>query len=486
MKSTLLGAVNLIVLATIATPAFAQDAAPIAADVPLTPTERLLMERLEKQDAEIRALKEQLTEVSSVLSTRVATVEAATDSGKVFMTGPSPRLESAKSDFSISVVGTVQPQVAFYSQSGRGPGAPTLNNGTDFRRAQLGIQGTAFGDFNYQLVFDGASLNGVASSIRDAFVAYVGLRPFTFTFGNQKPQNGLEPSFSDRSNASTFLEPGLPAQLATANGTRAIGARISAGGNHYSASLGLFGDDINNANIATPYAEGWGVHGRLTLAPINKSDRLIHLGVSGFWREPGTTTPTTAEPINSQLRFRAQPEVTPDATRLVDTGLLTRVDNYTYLGLEAAGVYGPFSVQGEYAKSWVDQAPSRVDLAFDGAYAMASVFLTGESRVYDARTGVFTRMSPKHPFGKSGGLGAFELAARWSQVDLDSHENELALGGVRGGKLTDYTVALNWYLNPYLRVMLNYIHADAEKRSATNVDQGTNADIVALRLHQEW
>jgi len=297
---------------------------------------------------------------------------------------------------------------------------------------------------------------------------------------------GLEPTFSDRSNASTFLEPDLPEQLATVNGTRAIGARISTGSDHYSASIGLFADDINNANIATPFEEGWGVHGRVTLAPANKPGRLIHLGASGYWREPGTTPPTTAESINSQLRFRAQPEVTADATRLVDTGILTRVENYTYLGLEAAGVYGPFSIQGEYAKAWVDQIPGRVGLNFYGAYVMASFFITGESRVYDSRTGVFTRLSPKRPFGKNGGAGAFEIAARWSKLDLDSHVNELGAGGVRGGVLTDYTLAVNWYLNPYLRVMVNYIHADAEKRSATNIDQGTKANILALRLHQEW
>ena len=487
MRTRLLAAPSLIMLVALASPALAQD---VAQEAPrpasLTPTERMLMDRIEKQDEEISALKGKLEDVASILANRVSSVEAATDSGKMVMTAPGPRFESPKSDFTIQFVGTIQPEVTFYNQSGRGAGGPMLNNGTDFRRAHFGVQGTAFGDFNYQLVFDGAALGGVASSIRDATIAYAGLRRFTFTFGNQKPQNGLEPTFSDRSNASTFLEPGLPAALATVNGARAIGARVSAGSNHYSATIGLFADDINNANIATPFAEGWGVHGRATFAPINEPGRLIHLGASGYWREPGTTTPTAAEPINSQLRYRAQPEVTADAARLADTGVLARAKSYTYVGLEAAGVYGPFSIQGEYAASRVDQVPGRVDLSFNGAYVMASLFLTGESRVYDSRNGVFTRLAPKRPFGKNGGAGAFEIAARWSKLDLDSHVDQLALGGVRGGTLTDYTLGMNWYLNPYLRVMVNYIHADAEKRSATNVDQGTDADILALRLHQEW
>ena len=485
MKLKRLTAASLMSPLILVTPALSQEPATTPA---LTATEQMLIKRIEQQDAEIAALKAQLSDVSTVLSNRVSNVEAATDSGKTIMTAPAPRWESPNSDFSISLVGAIQAEAAFYSQSRRGSGAPNLNNGTDFRRAHFGVQGTAFRDFNYQLIFDGASLNGVASSIRDATVAYVGLRPFTLTLGNQKPQNGLEPTFSDRSNASTFLEPGLPAVLATVNGTRAIGARLSAGSDHYSASIGIFADDINNAGIANPVAEGWGVHGRATLAPVNKPGRIVHLGVSAYRRDPGTGRATTAatDPVLPQLRYRAQPEITTDASRLVDTGQITHARRYSYLGGEAAWVQGPFSLQGEYAKSWVDQTAGFVDLAFDSAYVMGSVFLTGESRVYDGRNGVFSRLAPKHAFGKDGCVGAIELAARWSRLDLNSHANQLPLGGVRGGTLTDYTLGVNWYLNPYLRLMLNYIHADAEKLSATNTDQGTKADIVAIRVHQEW
>ena len=453
-----------------------------------TPLERQLMERIDKQDAEIEALKDRLNEVSKVLGNRVAATEAAVDSGKVIVTQPSPRLESGKGEFSLAFVGSLQPQTAFYSQSRQAAGAPQLNNGTSFRRAHFGVQGTAFTDFAYTVVFDGAALGGVASSIRDATISYTGLRPFTFIFGNQKPQAGLEPLFSDRSNASTFLEPGLPAQLATVNGTRAVGARVAVGGQHYSATAGIFGDDINNANIANPVAEGWGYHGRLTVAPVNSPTRILHLGVSAFRRDPGTGRATAAvtDPVTSQLRFRAQPEITVDASNLIDTGQLSRATRYSYVGLEAAGVLGRFSLQGEYARTWVDQVPGRVGLDFNGAYVLGSVFLTGESRVYDSRTGVFVRTRPKHNYDTGGGWGAVELALRWSRLDLDSHVGELATGGVRGGVLTDYTAALNWYLNPYLRAQGNYIHAIAHRQSATGTDIGTDANIVAIRLQQEW
>ncbi len=435
----------------------------------------------------VATLSEHVDEVTNVMSTRVAVVEEKTASGKVVMTSPGPRFESASGDFSLQIVGALQGDAAFYKQGSVGPATPKLNGGTNFRRAQIGVQGTAYRDINYALVIDAAATGGLASAVRDATIAYTGLRPFVMTVGNQKPQTGLETSFSDRSNASTFLEPGLSAQLLTATGTRNIGLRLSTGNDHYALSLGVFGDDINNNGVALPASEGWGGHGRLAWAPVNAPGKLVHVGVSGYWRSVARGRAAVAtDPLARQLRFRAQPEVTVDSTRLVDTGNLAFAREAELIAGEAAAVWGPVSLQGEYVRSFVQQDGNRVDLDFDGGYAALSWFLTGESRVYDGRTGVFTRVSPKKNFTLKGGPGAFELAGRWSFIDLDSDPDLLALGGVRGGRETDYTLALNWYANPYLRFMFNYIHADIDNLTNAGQDEGGKADIFAMRLHQEW
>jgi phosphate-selective porin OprO/OprP len=44
------------------------------------------------------------------------------------------------------------------------------------------------------------------------------------------------------------------------------------------------------------------------------------------------------------------------------------------------------------------------------------------------------------------------VAFRVSHVDLDDSP-------IQGGRLTDLTCGVNWYLNPYLRVQTNYICA---------------------------
>ena len=53
------------------------------------------------------------------------------------------------------------------------------------------------------------------------------------------------------------------------------------------------------------------------------------------------------------------------------------------------------------------------------------------------------------------GEGAFELATRYSYLDLDS-------AGITGGRLHDWTVGLNWYASLNMRMMFNYIVAHPE------------------------
>jgi phosphate-selective porin OprO/OprP len=58
---------------------------------------------------------------------------------------------------------------------------------------------------------------------------------------------------------------------------------------------------------------------------------------------------------------------------------------------------------------------------------------------------------------EKGGAGAWEIAARVSRVDLED-----AGEGLDAGTLTDFTAALNWYLNPVTRIMLNHVVGQVE------------------------
>src|SRR3546814_6312320 len=76
-------------------------------------------------------------------------------------------------------------------------GGYDFNNGTGFRRARLGFEGTAFRDFNWRIEADFA---GNSVNLQDAYVQYVGYKPLQITLGQHKAPFGLESNNSDNYN----------------------------------------------------------------------------------------------------------------------------------------------------------------------------------------------------------------------------------------------------------------------------------------------
>lgn len=183
-----------------------------------------------------------------------------------------------------------------------------------------------------------------------------------------------------------------------------------------------------------------------------EKEQLLHLGASG----------SVVNTKDDSIRFRSRPE-SHLAPRFVDTGAIPADAAYT-AALEAAFVWGPFSLQGEYMHKMVDTI-GMSDLDFGGYTVTAGYYLTGETRKYKKSSGAFERVIPKNNFSLTGeGLGALQIALRYSSIDLNDSV-------VTGGEMDTITAGLNWHLNPNTRAMLNYIYAD--------VDTGTGTDFGA-------
>ena len=199
---------------------------------------------------------------------------------------------------------------------------------------------------------------------------------------------------------------------------------------------------------------------------------LFHLGVAYSYRAIA----------DKALRMRSKPE-DDLGSYIVNTGTFGLVDNEQLVGLEAAFVYGPFRIQSEYTKAFVKRLGGLGSPEFDGTYVQASYFLTGEQRKYKRTAGTFSdRVIPFENFfrvrAEDGnvytGIGAWEVAYRCSYVDLNSV-------GVTGGNATDHTFGLNWYLNPYARLMFNYINSDLRRFGTTG-----NMSIFATRAQIDF
>lgn len=320
-------------------------------------------------------------------------------------------------------------------------------DGVRVRRARLGMQGTLYENIDYKLEFDFA---GGTVGLTDAFI---GLTDFPFgrlLMGHFKEPFGMEQLMS--SNVVTFAERALP-NVVTPGRNVGFMLHDTLCDQRMTWAAGVF-RDTDDTGFATDDG-GYNLTARLTGLPWYRDEgaSLLHLGIAYSHRNPDDT-----------VRYRARPEVSL-GDRFVDTGNVP-ADRVDLLGLEAAWVAGPLSLQGEYIMARVDLANDG-DANLDGYYAQASYFLTGERRSYRTSTGIFGGVRPRHNFRFGGGPGAWELKARYSNLDLND-------APAQGGKLSNIGAGVNWYLNPNTRVMWDYIHADVEGSG--------QADILIMRL----
>jgi phosphate-selective porin OprO/OprP len=247
---------------------------------------------------------------------------------------------------------------------------------------------------------------------------------------------------------------------------RNLGVAANTWGKWWQAAGGVFGQEIGEEVAGQD--QGWGVTGRVSVAPFRQPRRVLHLGFASSYR-----TPDADATRPNRVRFRSKPEADLDDTYFLNTGQMRDIDHTELYGAELAGVWGPFSVQGESVRAKARGIGSRSDVDMSGGYVFASWFLTGESRVYLGAEGEFGRI---HPRSKRG---AVELAVRTSTLDLDDDA-----AGVLGGKGENVTIAVNWYVNPNVRLASNYVIVNNNAHATDNgaVKGDDDFSIAQFRL----
>lgn len=168
--------------------------------------------------------------------------------------------------------------------------------------------------------------------------------------------------------------------------------------------------------------------GRVGYAPrIGKA--LGHLGVSFRYRKAGDS--------QNLLRYRAQ-AYRQFTDTFIDTGPIAKSD--VFLGIEAAGVWQGLEIKTEFGCLKANVASAVPNPSFSGGNVDISWFLTGETRLFDRREGVFYPPDVNKPVFE-GGMGAWQIAARFDTIDLTEpffcggQQNTVILGST--GILTD-------------------------------------------------
>ena len=365
-----------------------------------------------------------------------------TDRVKFSSSSPSPEFVSKDGKSTMAFSGRIQLDYVnyddFYTGSKREfeGGANTV----DFRRVRFGVEGYFSNVWKYSLEFDFDGESEV--EVKDANVAYRGWENQELEIGFQKYGFGLEATGSSAHLA--FLE---RASTDTFSPDRNVGVQWLYKGNDYNVMLGL-GTTANINDDELNFKQDV-YNGRFSMAPINTSDHLLHIGVSGMY----TNNNSTAE----EMRYRARPSSKP-VSRTIDTGKFDAESVQSY-GLEAAYQHRNLLIQGEYVTSKADRVEEE-SVSVDAYYLQAVYTLTGEQWKYGSKKGTFKSIKPENAIS-AGGYGAWELAAR---VDIANFDDSDA--GIYGGEKTDYIVGVNWYLENNLKAQFNYVHSQSDYEQA--------------------
>lgn len=385
---------------------------------------------------------------------------AAGSNVKVTLDSHGLRFKRHDGDFKFKIGGRLHADASYHSDD-KIAGVVEASDGTEIRRARIQIDGTFYKDWHFKADYDFA---GNKIGIKDLYLKYTGLKWASFAVGHLKQPYSLEVEMS--SNDIPFIERAIETSaLVFPVVDRAIGLRMELHGRHWFFAGGVYSDSVGGQNVND---EGWGTVGRLILTPVQTREAVVHWGFRGAFRQPDD---------NRRIRFRAE-TANKSSLFLVNTGRIRGISSVALAGGEMALVYGPFSLEGEYTHAFVNRQNGFRDLDFDGWHVQATWSLTGESRAasYKMKAGEFKRLKPAHHFSLSqGGLGAWELAARYAWLDLND-------GDVRGGKEQIFTVGLNWYLNPNIRLMFDWSHV-LDITHALGVDRVPGADAEADGLN---
>ncbi len=420
---------------------------------------------IEELDQRIKILdrKQEIASEEAVAKQKTAPVLVAGDKGFGF--------KSADGQFEYKLRGIMQLDYRDFSNDAY----PTAVNGFLMRRIRPTFEGTVFGKYGFRFTPEfGESGDGSTATNKSRVVdAYLDARldpKFQIRYGKFKPAVGLErlqaaadTKFIERSFVSSNLLP-----------NRDLGVSVSGDllDNKLNYAVGFYNGITDGGDTSTAQDSNTGkdITARLFATPfVGDGSKLEGLGF-GLAATSGNTTG------NSLASYKTPGQANSFFAYASDT---TSNGQRTRFSPQAYYYYGPFGVLSEYAVVNQDivKAGSTASIKNHAWHVTGSWLLTGE----DAS---FKGVKPYSPFTTDGGLGAWELVARYQENTIDSDAINSTFTKTSAANATaakTWGLGLNWYHNPSSKVAINWEQTRFEGGSGNKALDGKKEDFLVAR-----
>ena len=335
----------------------------------------------------------------------------------------------------------------------------------EWRRTRINIKGSVNKHWSYKATYDFNSEKDTAN-LDEGYVKYDTKKGFTITAGKTKADMMLEQRTSSKwiSTVERGLLNAMNEKVNYLVGKPGDGAGVKLGfyakESRISGVISVFdaykndSDDDNDMILHST--------ARLNYSPKIGKNEYAHFGVSyGMADYKGETS-------KAELQLGIHQG---DKTLLADAA----AGDITNLGIEAAYVNGPFSVQAEYFDNETELENGSKGYEWDGYYGQLSYVLTGETRGYKWKGAKFDKIKPK------GKMGAVELVLRYEDISVDDADE----GTVVANKVDlDRTViGVNWYVTNTVKFMANYSSVSMDNEVNPG---GTTEDLDSFQLRAQY
>ena len=322
------------------------------------------------------------------------------------------------------------------------------NDSFAMRRVRPIFEGTLYDNIDFRIMPDFA---GGSPSLFDAFINLRYLPWAQVQTGKFKAPIGLERLQS--ATSLMFVERGLPTFLVP---TRDLGVQVWSDINEGLVSYAIGGfngaRDSGNADVNDIDSnDSKTIAARIFTQPFLETNidplRGFGLGFAISYGNVDQAAPNFRFAYDNANFFNylgaagGLPAVTADG-------------NHLRIAPQGTWYWGPFGLLWEYTRSQqrIERGTAnRITVGNDAWQVAMSYVLTGENAS-------FKGVVPRSDFSLGeGGWGAFELAARYGQLSID-HEvfPFYADPNVAANQVDQFTVGANWYLNRFLKFVVNY------------------------------
>ncbi|MGQ0528689.1 MAG: OprO/OprP family phosphate-selective porin [Panacagrimonas sp.] len=314
-----------------------------------------------------------------------------------------------------------------------------------FRRARLTLEGKAYG-WIYKFENDFAGQDDQSGSgFREL---WIGTKIFgqNLRMGQAKPYRGMEELTS--SNELLIMErPYASSTSLYGNRQYLTGLFLDGAGTQWGWGVSAY--SLRNGAENSEETDGVGAALRAYYAPVLSDTRVFHVGATFSSDNPSNEETVSASSARYAGRSGPSGSLSGTAT----------TDEQSTFGLELAGKLGAFYAQGEYAAATFAQELGE-DIDADTYYLQLSYLITGETKPYDIKKGVF-----KSPKPKNAG-GAWEAKLRYDVIETE--------GLATDREISQLVAGLNWYVNPAVRMMFEYLSGEFAP------DAGSDSSLDAL------